>query len=185
MDVFLTTERLTLRRLTADDEDNLVELDSDPDVMHYLNGGRPTPRATIRENILPRLLGYYERPPCLGFWAAMASGEFVGWFCLRPSADSPSEVELGYRLCKSAWGLGYATEGSLALIDKGFAEFGITRVYARTMVVNKGSRRVMEKSGLVLVRTFHQDWPDHIEGAEHGDVEYELTKEQWLTSDHS
>jgi hypothetical protein len=31
----------------------------------------------------------------------------------------------------------------------------------------------------VLVRTFHQDWPDHIDGSEHGDVEYELTKEQW------
>jgi RimJ/RimL family protein N-acetyltransferase len=52
-------------------------------------------------------------------------------------------------------------------------------VYAETMAVNRGSRRVMEKSGLRLVRTFHQSWPDRIEGDEHGDVEYALTRAEW------
>jgi RimJ/RimL family protein N-acetyltransferase len=50
---------------------------------------------------------------------------------------------------------------------------------AETMVVNTASRRVMEKSGLTLVRTFHQDWPDKIPGDEHGDVEYALTRADW------
>ena len=53
------------------------------------------------------------------------------------------------------------------------------RVVAETMAVNLGSRRVMEKCGLTLVRTFHQDWPDAIEGSEHGDVEYALTRADW------
>lgn len=61
---------------------------------------------------------------------------------------SPNEVELGYRLHKAAWGKGYATEGSRALIDKGFAEHGVERVAAFMMVVNVASRRVMEKAGL-------------------------------------
>ena len=47
------------------------------------------------------------------------------------------------------------------------------------MVVNAASRRVMEKCGLTLVRTFHQEWPYHIEGDEHGDVEYALTRADW------
>jgi RimJ/RimL family protein N-acetyltransferase len=47
------------------------------------------------------------------------------------------------------------------------------------MVVNTASRRVMEKSGLTLVRTFHQEWPDRIPGDEHGDVEYALTRVDW------
>jgi RimJ/RimL family protein N-acetyltransferase len=183
MDVFLTTARLTLRRLTADDEDNLVMLDSDPDVMHYITGGRPTPRAEIRDDVLPAFLGYYQRFPGFGFWAVVATAaptDFLGWLHFRPTPESaPGEVELGYRLRRSAWGHGYATEGCRALIDRGFTEFGVTRVYAETMVVNTASRRVMEKSGLVLVRTFHQDWPDHIEGDEHGDVEYALTKAEW------
>jgi RimJ/RimL family protein N-acetyltransferase len=52
-------------------------------------------------------------------------------------------------------------------------------VIAHTMTVNAASRRVMEKSGLMLARTFHQDSPDAIEGSEHGEVEYALTKADW------
>ena len=80
----------------------------------------------------------------------------------------------------SAWGHGYATEGSRALVRKAFTELGARRVYATTMVVNFGSWRVMEKAGLRRVRLFHQPWPDRIEGEEHGDVEYALTRDEWL-----
>ena len=52
-EIFLETERLILRRFTPDDVDLLVELDSDPDVMRYINGGRPTPREEIETDILP------------------------------------------------------------------------------------------------------------------------------------
>jgi RimJ/RimL family protein N-acetyltransferase len=55
----------------------------------------------------------------------------------------------------------------------------VQRVFAETMAVNLASRRVMEKAGLRLVRTFHQPWPDHIDGEEHGDVEYALRKADW------
>lgn len=182
MQIFLETERLVLRRFTEDDVDNLVELDSDPDVMRFINGGRPTPRQEIERDVLPAFLGYYERFARYGFWAAVekATGRFIGWFHFRPAAAAhPDEVELGYRLRKSAWGQGYATEGSRALIHKGFAELGVKRVVASTMVVNVASRRVMEKAGLRFVRTFHQPWPDYIEGEEEGDVEYALLRSEW------
>ena len=147
MQIFLETERLVLRRFTEDDVDDLVELDSDPDVMHFINGGRPTPRREIESDVLPMFLDYYERFVGYGFWAAMekSSGRFVGWFHFRPATvDRPDEVELGYRLRKSFWGKGYATEGSRALIDKGFAELGVQRVVAFTMVVQ---RRVATRDG--------------------------------------
>ncbi len=182
MGIFLETARLTLRRFTEADVDNLVELDSDPDVMRFLNGGRPTSREVIRDETLPRFLQYYEDFPGFGVWAAIekSSGEFLGWFALRPAdCGSPDEVELGYRLRKAAWGKGYASEGSRALIRKGFTEFGVRRVIAQTMTVNLASRRVMEKSGLTFVRTFHQEWPDVIEGGEQGDVEYALSLADW------
>jgi RimJ/RimL family protein N-acetyltransferase len=82
-------------------------------------------------------------------------------------------------LKRSAWGKGYATEGSRALIDNAFGELGARRVYAETMAVNTASRRVMEKAGLKFVRSFLQPWPDPIPGDEHGDVEYALTREEW------
>ena len=182
MEIFLETERLVLRRFTEADVDNLVELDSDPDVMRFITGGRPTPREEIENDVLPSFLAYYQRFEGYGFWAAVEkpTGEFLGWFHLRPPRGrGPEEPELGYRLRKSAWGKGYATEGSRALIRKAFTELGAERVYAETMVVNAASRRVMEKAGLRLVRTFHQPWPDRIEGDEHGDVEYALLRSEW------
>ena len=107
-------------------------------------------------------------------------GEFLGWFEFYPPEGSgPEEAELGYRLRRTAWGKGYATEGSRALIRKGFTALGVRRVVASTMAVNVASRRVMEKAGLAYVRTFHQEWPWRIEGEEHGDVEYALTKATW------
>jgi RimJ/RimL family protein N-acetyltransferase len=180
--VFLETERLVLRRFTVEDVDLLVELDSDPEVMQFVTGGRATPRREVEAEILPAYLHYYERDERFGFWAAIerSSGDFVGWFHFRPeSEDEPDRVELGYRLRRSAWGKGYATEGSRALIEKGFVELGVERVYATTMVVNFASRRVLEKSGLRYVRTFHQPWPYPIEGDEHGDVEYGLLRSEW------
>ena len=183
MDIFVETERLILRRLTPADVDNLSDLDSDPEVMFFINGGRPTPRHEIEADLLPALLSYYERYAGYGFWVVVErdSGAFIGWFHLRPPPDGgdPEEPELGYRFKRSAWGRGYATEGSRALIDKAFRDLGARRVFAQTMAVNAASRRVMEKAGLTFARAFHQPWPDAIPGDEHGDVEYALTREEW------
>jgi RimJ/RimL family protein N-acetyltransferase len=183
MRAFLQTERLLLRRFAESDLDNLHDLDGDPEVMRFINGGRPVPHEVIRDETLPRLLRAYERFEGFGVWAAIekSTGEFVGWFEFYPRKDAagPEEIELGYRLRRTAWGKGYATEGSRALIRKGFTELGVQRVVAETMAVNAASRRVMEKAGLTYVRTFHQKWPERIEGDEHGDVEYALTKADW------
>jgi RimJ/RimL family protein N-acetyltransferase len=181
--VVLETDRLLLRRFTDADVDHLVDLDADPEVTHFITNGEPTPRETVTDEILPAYMDYYRRYPGYGFWAIIekATGDFLGWFHLRPSPDHPvaDEPELGYRLRRASWGQGYATEGSRALIDRAFAELGASRVFAETMAVNTASRRVMEKTGLRLVRTFHADWPVRIPGDEHGDVEYAITRDEW------
>ena len=110
-----------------------------------------------------------------------STGDFLGWFHLRPAPDGgrPSEPELGYRLRRSAWGKGYATEGSRALIRKAFAELGAERVYAETMAVHTrlpaGHAEGRPGAGTKL----SPDWPDKIEGDEYGDVEYALTRAEW------
>ncbi len=164
------TERLALRPIEAADVDLLVALDADPEVMRFITGGTPTPRDEAAR-IVDRAIGHRwiasERP----------TGEFLGWFGLRPSAGR--DRELGYRLRRAAWGKGLATEGSRTLIDLAFTLLDADRVWAQTMTVNVASRRVMEHCGLRYLRTFHLDWPEPIEGTEHGDVEYELTRTEW------
>ena len=158
MQVFLETERLVLRRFTQADVDHPFDLDSDPEVMRFLSGGKSTPRDVIEDEILPRFFQHYKRFAGYGYWEAIekTTGAFLGWFGLvPPEGGSPDQVELGYRLRKSAWGKGYATEGPRALIRKGFTELGVRRVRATTYHDNLASRRVMEKAGLRLVRTYH------------------------------
>lgn len=194
MEPILRTSRLALRRFTAADGGHLLELDGDPAVMRYLEP-RTKSRAEVENDVLPRFLAYYLRYRNLGFWAAetRADGQFVGWFGLRPvvpGSDAmvgwpdavPGDtgvVMLGYRLRRAAWGCGFATEGSVALVRRAFAELGVAEIVATTMAVNAGSRRVLEKAGLRYARTVYLDWPDPLEGNEHGDVEYRLTRGGW------
>jgi RimJ/RimL family protein N-acetyltransferase len=178
----LETPRLVLREFSGDDVDNLFDLNSDPEVMRYITGGRPTPREEIQDKIIPFHLAVYNRFDGLGTWAAESAttGGFLGWFHFRPGPGTDiSNIDLGYRLRRSAWNKGYATEGSRALISAGFTDLGVQRVFAHTMTVNTASRRVMEKCGLSLVRTTPYEGADIIEGAEYGEVEYALTKPEW------
>jgi RimJ/RimL family protein N-acetyltransferase len=112
--IILETPRLALRRFTEDDAENLFDLNSDPEVMRYLTGGTPMPRAEIRDQVIPFHLDAYERFDRLGTWAAesAATGEFLGWFHFRPGGRAcTANADLGYRLRRAAWSQGYATEG--------------------------------------------------------------------------
>lgn len=160
----LRTERLVLRPLTVEDTPLLVELDADPEVMRYISK-RPPPTEAEIEEVIQRSLGHR--------WLGFIDDEFVGWYALTPGPGA-GDRELGYRLRRMFWGRGLATEGCLALIDHGFDVLGATRIWAQTMAVNHPSRRVMERSGLRYVRTFHLQFDDPIEGTELGEVEYEI-----------
>ena len=184
MDTYLQTERVTLRRFRVDDADLLTELDSDPAVMRYLSGGAPTAPELVRDRDLPSILAGYDRwAGAFGLFAAYetAGGAFIGWFCLRPErAGPPDEAELGYRLRQAAWGRGYATEVSSALLDKAFTDLDVRVVWGATMALNLASQHVMEKVGMTVTQTVAT--PEYmlaVEGAELGGYRYEITKEQW------
>jgi shikimate kinase len=179
--VVLETERLLLRQFTESDVDSLIELDSDPRVIRYLTHRSPSPDA-VRNKILPGILRDYDRVPGFGTWAAIekSTGRFIGWFELHvPEGGTGDEAELGYRLRADSWGNGYATEGARALIHRAFTELNVDRVWAETMAVNTRSRRVMARVGLKYLRTFHIKFDHPIPGTEHGEVEYELRRDQY------
>ncbi len=94
MKVFLSTKRLILRQLTEADIDNLFELDSDIDVIRFVNlgvikGGDPifTDWETIQNKTLPNFIQYYEKSEGYGLWAAIvkSSNELIGGFHFRPA----------------------------------------------------------------------------------------------------
>lgn len=177
----LVTPRLRLRPIRPADGDAVVALHGDPEVMRHLGTGRPVPPARVRDRDLPRLLADHGPLP-LGYWAAedRATDAFVGWFELRPMVtETVAAVELGYRLHRSSWGRGLATEGARALVDAAFTGTDVDEVVATTLAVNTGSRRVMEKVGLTWRRTYMDDRTAPITGAELGEVEYALARADW------
>ncbi|MGA8257214.1 MAG: GNAT family N-acetyltransferase, partial [Nocardioides sp.] len=87
--------------------------------------------------------------------------------------------ELGYRLRTAAWGRGYATEGSRALLAHAFDTVGLDRVWAETMAVNRGSRGVLEKLGLEHTRTYIGQFDDPLPGTDRGEVVYEISRARY------
>jgi RimJ/RimL family protein N-acetyltransferase len=91
MRIILETSRLTVRQFAEDDVDNLFDLNSDPAVMRYLTGGRPTPREVIRDELIPFHLAVYDRFDRLGTWAALLAAEQKrSWPKVRHGAESSS-----------------------------------------------------------------------------------------------
>lgn len=180
----LRTDRLTLVPLAEEHLDYEVELDSDPEVMRYLGNGTARSRDEVQRYHRARLAAA-EQVPGLGFWVGFETGRFVGWWILEPpqrADQGPVEghAELGYRLLRRYWRQGLASEGARELLRHGFEDLGLHRIFAETMAVNEASRATMASIGLRYVRTFTADWDEPIPGAEHGEVEYAITREQWL-----
>jgi RimJ/RimL family protein N-acetyltransferase len=191
-EIVLETKRLLLRRVTLSDAPLLQALDSDPEVIRYTDLGGCPSLAARRDIILPRWLAYYAAYENRGYWIAeeKASSEFLGWFHFRPAKDNPQEkdspqekdgseeAELGYRLKRSAWGQGYATEMAQELVRRGFEEWGAKRITATALAANRASIRVMEKAGLRFEETYTYEFTNPSSGrtAEHPAVRYGLNK---------
>jgi RimJ/RimL family protein N-acetyltransferase len=182
VDAYLETDRLRLRRFTVDDVGLLVELESDVEVMRFLTG-QATSRGEVERVVLPEILKMYAEHPRLGTFAAEAADGFVGWFGMQPTAD-PRTVNVGYRLRRPAWGKGYATEGTRALIAHAFTELGMERVEADTMAVNHRSRDVMRRSGLRFEKVYHEHFDDPLPGTEFGEVLYAVDRATWEAVRH-
>lgn len=171
----LQTQQLTLRPCSPADRNDFIDLERDPEVMRFLNGGH----TLDQEESDPDADFLMPRGTEPHVWTARRSGNeaFVGWFCLWP--ENEGLAELGYRLRRMDWGKGLASEGALALVRWGFESAGYERIVGTTMAVNHASRRVMEKIGMKHVRTVHGDFADPIPGSEHGEVWYEVTRTEW------
>lgn len=153
-----STVNLSLRRPSSADEADLLALDNDPEVMRWINGGVPVDLETFREQILPVYLAH-DTTSTFGFWVIDVAGEFAGWVCLRPvdAAVAADEASLGYRIARGFWGKGLATQAAKQLIQQGFEDEALSRIFATTYEENLGSIRVMEKLGMTFQRRFRFD----------------------------
>lgn len=174
----LLTDRLKLRPVDFSDLALLYALNADPEVMALIRGRAATREETDAE-WQQRLTHQSDPARGLGYWVGFEAGAFVGWWSASAFAGRPEIAGIGYRLCTASWGRGLATEGARAMIGQAFDDPGVERVFASTMAVNTGSRRVLEKLGMAHTSTWVEEWEDPIPGWERGEVGYELTRAEW------
>lgn len=126
-------------------------MEADPLVARYVGNGKPMARDGVVA-MLARVRRYPKLYPDLGIWHAsrVDNGAFIGWFTLKYAGRS-ADVEVGYRLRRSAWGQGYATEGATELVRYGFDSLGLERIIGVTHPDNVASQRVLTKAGLADV----------------------------------
>ena len=178
----VTTTRLLLRGWELADEQQLLELSSDPDVMRYFP--RPMTRAEVRAFIdRQRALHAAGRPALLAVETRL-DGRFIGFVGLaepRFEAAFTPCVEIGWRLKRAAWGHGYATEAAGAVLTHAFTTLGLAEVVSFTAVANEPSQAVMRRLGMRTDRAEDFDHPSVEEGSPlRRHVLYRLRAEQWL-----
>ena len=151
----LETERLILRHITPADFDDLLKMNSDPEIMQYVGDGSTRSREEM-EKEMDMLISHYQRKPGLGIWATelKENSQFVGASGLV-YYDNTNEIEVGYRMQKEFWKNGFATEASFGLLDYGFNQLKLPKIVSSAHVANLASRRVMEKIGMTYIDDRH------------------------------
>ncbi len=145
----IETKRLLLRELRADDENDIHEYASDPEVVRLMIWG-PNTRETTREFLERALQSQTAWPrPEVGLAIELKSErKLIGSIGLRMKDETSRAADIGYVLNRNYWGHGYMTESTRAVLDVAFKQLKLHRVWATCDMRNRASYRVMERLGM-------------------------------------
>lgn len=152
----LETDRLILRRMTIEDQHDLFEYASDPELTKYTIWDY---HKTLENSIqyLQLILEQYENKQVSNWAIVLKSNQkmigtcgFVYW------APEHHRAEVGYALSRKYWNRGLMSEAIQELISFGFAHMDLNRIEARCNIANMGSERIMQKMGMTFEGTIRE-----------------------------
>lgn len=146
----LTTARLVIRDLEETDVDGIFALDSDPQVLRFI--GTPVMRDRSEAKEVIAMIRRQYRENGIGRWAMeeRTTGAFVGWTGLKLEKHlRPFHYyDIGYRLLRTYWGQGYATESASACLRYGFEVLGYPEICAAAEAEHHASNHILKKIGM-------------------------------------
>jgi RimJ/RimL family protein N-acetyltransferase len=178
-ELILTTERLQLRDFTEADWPDLYAIESDPEVARY-QPFEPRTEAEALEYVRGTIAGAREEPRFTYDLAVVlhTSSTVVGRCGLQRAPAEPREAVVWFTLLRSLWGQGLIPEALRALVNFGFLELGLHRVWAECDPANRASYRVLEKIG--MRREAHLIENTWVKGAWADSLMYAVLEREWL-----
>lgn len=182
----LDSARLLLRQWRDDDLPAFTQMCADPQVMRYF----PAPLSRLESAaLIGRVRGHFAEHG-FGLWALERkdTGEFIGFTgLLNVGFDAPfvPAVEIGWRLAREHWGLGYASEAAWTSLRCAFDRLGLDEVVAFTTQTNLPSQKVMQAIGMRPDPSGDFEHPRlAVDHPLRHHVLYRITRAQWLETLH-
>lgn len=151
----IRTDRLLMRRWRDSDREPFAELNGDPDTLRFF----PKTLSRAESDAFVDLIESRFESQGYSLWAleVAATGEFIGFTGLNAMPEGvpgTGGVEIGWRLARTAWHHGYATEAARAARDVAFGGIGLPEIWSMTAVLNEPSMAVMRRIGMEEVARF-------------------------------
>ena len=161
----IKTEHIGLRNWLPSDLDPYTHMCQDPEVMKYFPAGLTRKEA---EHFIHRMQTHFTKYGFCYFAAdLLKSDEFIGFVGIlhqNYKSDYTPCVDIGWRLKRSVWGKGYATEAAEACLKFAFSKMNVKEIYSFATIDNTGSENIMKKIGMEFISTFdHPYLKDHPE----------------------
>jgi RimJ/RimL family protein N-acetyltransferase len=172
--------RLVLRQWRDADRQPFAALNADPLVMEHLLAELTRAQS---DAMVDRCIEQIDRDG-YGLWAVevRTSGEFIGFVGLAAptwEATFTPCTEIGWRLARSAWGHGYATEAANAALAMAFGPVGLHEVVSFTTTGNMRSQHVMQRIGMTCDPSEDFDHPRVPAGPLRRHVLYRISRTNW------
>ena len=150
-----TSDRLGFRDWIPEDLPQMASINADPEVMKYFPAVQDLQQTN--EFISRMQKQFAERGYCYFAVDKLADGSFIGFIGLSwqtYKSDFTPCVDIGWRLKKEEWNMGYATEGAKRCLEHAFDDLGLKRIYAVAPKVNLKSEHIMQAIGMEKVSEF-------------------------------
>ena len=177
----LTTKRLILREFREDDWPAVLAYQSDPRYLRYYAWTERTPEA-VRE-FVQMFLDQQQEQPRTRFQLATTlkpDHQLIGTCGIRLASADAHEGDMGYELAPEHWGQGYATEAARAVLQFGFAELGLHRIWSWCIAENARSARVLERLGMRLEGRLRQK--EYFKGRWWDTLLFAILDDEWRES---
>lgn len=150
-----TSARLGFRNWSAMDLEEMAAINADQAVMEFF------PRLTTKEetaNFIQRMEKQWtEKGFCYFAVDQLENNEFIGFIGLSEQTfEAPFTpcIDIGWRLRKTAWNQGFATEGAARCLEFAFHDLNLQKIVAVAPKINVRSEQVMKKIGMKKLGEF-------------------------------